>query len=62
MAPTIMVARVALATHSNMDSTNVHISGLQSQGNLGINSNINGRMDNGVVISYSSQEAKRQTV
>ena len=57
-----MVARVALATHSNMDSTNIHISGLQSQENSGINSNINGGMDNGVVISHSSQEAERQTV
>ena len=62
MAPTIMVARVALATHSNMDSTNVHISGLQSQGNSGINSNVNGGMDDGVVISHSSPESHKQTV
>ena len=61
MAPTIMVARVAIATNS-MDSTNVHVSGLQFQGNPGIDSNINGGMDNGVVIGHSSREAEKQTV
>ena len=61
MAPTIMVARVALATDS-MDSTNAHISGLQFQGNLGIDSNINGGVDNRVIISHFSREAEKQTV
>ena len=61
MAPTIMVARVALATDS-MDSTNVHISGLQFQGNSGIDSNTNGGMDNMFVISHSSREAEKQKV
>ena len=61
MAPTIMVARVALVTDS-MDPPNVHISGLQSQGRSGIDSNINGEMDNRVVIGHSSQEAEKQTV
>ena len=61
MAPTIMVARVALATDS-MDSTKVHISRLQFQGNSGIDSNINGGMDDGVVISHSSPESHKQTV
>ena len=61
MAPTIMVARVALATDST-DSTNVHISGLQFQGNSGIDSNTNGGMDNMFVISHSSREAEKQTV
>ena len=46
-----MVARVALATDS-IDPTSVHISGLQ--GNSGTNSDINGGMDNRVVISHSS--------
>ena len=40
-----MVARVALATDS-MDPTNVDISGLQFQGHSGIDSDINGGMDN----------------
>ena len=61
MAPTIMVARVALATDS-MDLTNVHISGLQFQGNSGIDNNINGGMDNGLVISHSSREVEKQKV
>ena len=61
MAPTIMVARVAVATDS-IDPTNVHISGLQFQGNSGIDSNINGGMDNRVVIGHSSQEAEKQIV
>ena len=58
-----MVARVALATDS-MDSTNVHISRLQSQGSSGIDSNINDGMDNGVVIGHSgsAREAEKQTV
>ena len=57
-----MVARVALATDST-DPTNIHISGLQSQGNSGIDSNINDGMDNGVVIGHSgSREAEKQTV
>ena len=56
-----MVARVALATDS-MDPTSVHISGLQFQGDSSINSNINGGMDDRVVISHSSQEAEKQTV
>ena len=50
-----MVARVALATDS-MDPTNFDISGLQFQGHSGIDSDINGGMDNGVVISHFSQE------
>ena len=57
-----MVAQVALATDS-MDSTNVHISGLQFQGNSGIDSKINGGMDNRVIIGRdSSQELQKQTV
>ena len=56
-----MVARIALATDS-MDSTNVHISGLQFQGNSGIESNISGGMDNRAVIGHSSREAEKQTV
>ena len=56
-----MVARVALATDS-IDPTSVHISSLQFQGQSGINSNINGGMDNGVVIGYSSQKAEKRTV
>ena len=55
MAPTIMVTRVALATDS-IDPTSLHISGLQFQGNLGIDSNINSEMDNRVVVGHSSQE------
>ena len=58
MAPTIMVARVALVTDS-MDPTNVHISGLQFQGHSGIDSNTIGGMDNRVVISHLSREAKK---
>ena len=60
MAPTIMVTQVALTTDS-MNPTSVHISGLQFQGNSGINSNINGEMDNRVVIGHS-QEVEKQTV
>ena len=56
-----MVARVALATDS-MGPTSVHISALQSQGHSGINSNINGGMDNRVVIGNSSQELENQIV
>ena len=52
IAPTIMVARVALATDSAVP-TNVHISGLQFQGHSGIDSNINGGMDNTLVIGHS---------
>ena len=55
-----MVARVALATDS-MDSTNIHISGLQFQGDSGINSDINGGMDNRVIIGHS-RESEKQTV
>ena len=55
MAPTIMVTQVALATDS-INPTSLHISGLQFQGNLGINSNINSEMDNRVVVGHSSQE------
>ena len=59
-----MVARVALATDNIVvvDSTNVHISGLQFQGQSGIHSNINGGMDNTVVIGHSSRESEKQTV
>ena len=53
-----MVARVALVTDS-MDPTNVHISGLQFQGHSGIDSNTIGGMDNRVVISHLSREAKK---
>ena len=56
-----MVAHVALATNS-MDSTNVHISGLQFQGRSRIESNINGGTDSRVVIGYSGWEAKKQVV
>ena len=56
-----MVARVALATDS-IDSTNVHISDLQFQGDSGIGSNINDGMDNRVVIGHSSRESEKQTV
>ena len=61
MAPTIMVARVALATDS-INSTNVRISGLQFQGHSEVDSNIDGGMDNMVVISHSLQEAEKQAV
>ena len=61
MAPTIMVARVALATDT-MDSMNIQMSGLQFQGRSGIDSNTNGGMDNRVVIGHSSREAEKQTV
>ena len=61
MAPTIMVARVALATDS-MDSTKVHISRLQFQGRSEIDSNTNGAMDDVAVIGHSSREAEKQTV
>ena len=56
-----MVARIALATDS-MNPTSVHISGLQFQGDSGIYSNMNGGMDNRVVIGHSSREAEKQTV
>ena len=56
-----MATRVALATDS-MNPTNIHISGLQFQGNSGIDSNINGGMDDRIVISNSSREAEKQTV
>ena len=60
MAPTIMVARVAVATDTTVvvNSTNVHISGLQFQGNSGIDSDINGGMNNAVVIGQSSQKSE----
>ena len=54
-----MVAQVGLATNS-MDPTNFHISGLQSQGCSGIDSNINGGMDNRAIISHSSWEVEKQ--
>ena len=59
-----MVARVALATDNivAVDSTNVHISGLQFQGQSGIDSNINDGMDNTAVIGHSSRESEKQTV
>ena len=58
-----MVARVALGIDS-MDSTNVHISGLQFEGRSGIDSDVNGGMDNRVVIDHSSLvlESQKQTV
>jgi hypothetical protein len=65
MAPTIMVARVALTTDTTVvvNSTNVHISGLQFQGNSGINSDINGGMNNAVVVvGQSSQKSEKPTV
>ena len=64
MAPTIMVARVALATDTTVvvNSTNVHISGLQFQGNSGIDSDINGGMNNAVVIGQSSPKLENSTV
>jgi hypothetical protein len=61
IAPTIMVTRVILATDSNLtvDSTNVHISGLQFQWNSGIESDINGGR---VVNSHSSRALENQKV
>ena len=56
-----MVAQLALATDS-MDPTSVHISGLQFQAHSGFDSNINGRMDDRVVIGHSSQEVQKQIV
>ena len=55
-----MVARVAVATDTTVvvNSTNVRISGLQFQGNSGIDSDINGGMNNAVVIGQSSQKSE----
>ena len=58
-----MVARVALATDSmDYHSTNVHTLGPQFQGRSGIDSNINGGMDNRIVIGHSSRESEKQAV
>ena len=59
-----MVARVALATDdiATVDSTNVRISALQFQGHSGIDSDINGGMNNAVVIGQSSQKSEKPTV
>jgi len=56
-----MVARVALATDSNVavDSTNVLLSGLQFQGTSGIDSDINGGRDK---IGHSSRALEKQKV
>jgi len=65
IAPTIMVARVALATDNTvvMNSSNVYISGLQFQGRSGIGStDINGGKSNAVAIGHSSRELEKQTV
>jgi len=67
MAPTIIVARIALTTDSTtvIDSRSVHIqvSGLQFQGRSGVDSNIGGGINNTVVIGHeSSRELEKQTV
>ena len=55
-----MVARVALATNNIVagDSTSIHISGLKFQGRSGIDSDINGGMNNTVVLGYSQESEK----
>jgi hypothetical protein len=57
-----MVARVALANDRmvTVDSTKVHISGIQFKGHSEIDSDINIGLGNRVDISYS--ESEKQTV
>jgi len=57
IAPTIMVARVALANDNivTVDSTNAHISALRFQGHSGIDSDING-----AVIGYSGSRVSEK--